>query len=745
MRFPAPLHVAIAAALALAVFQIGSGRKPRTASPADNADSHGDNHPDDSVDDHIEGVVRGTPLATDYGVGVLVDTGAMDVWVWSAAHLVPGDRVAVTGRLRTRRSAVNPGTPMRLNRGLELTATAVERLGRDDDVRSKASRWSVATQSAWAARIDDAVGDRSDPGGAALRGIVTGVRGEVPPGLYDRWRACGIFHALSVSGLHLAVVAGIAFGLLRKVVAVSPWGGRIRPARWAALPALALAVAYTLVTGAQVATLRSLVVIFAVMVASALDRPVRLIDALAVAAIAILAANPGELYDPSFQLSFVAACAIAMTPRAPRTQGRLWHWLTASAAMSLRVALVTAPITAYHFHQVAVGGVVGNLVLTPVLELVALPLGLFGIVAGAAWPALGAAAIRVAAWTTGVVDDLAGAMAQIIPVGTIAVATATIMALLVAMSMGAVCTRRRVATLVLWGALCLAWTQATSSPPIGSLRVTFLDVGQGDAALIEFPDGGTWLIDAGGLANRRDLASASAPGKTIQSALEAKGRRALDLVVISHPHPDHYLGLAGITAPVRELWTAAGDEPQPPLQTMSGPNALPSFNVVANSMRAPIHHPPLGIARTQAGVDIIVWGPRFRPTDADPELEAIDPVRSVNDNSLVLELRYAGRSILFPGDVESEGEANLVVAGLGHVDVVKVAHHGSPTSSSPALVSATRPGIAVISCGVGNTFGFPSPNVIERWRASGASIERTDITGAIAVTISARGEISVDR
>jgi competence protein ComEC len=110
-----------------------------------------------------------------------------------------------------------------------------------------------------------------------------------------------------------------------------------------------------------------------------------------------------------------------------------------------------------------------------------------------------------------------------------------------------------------------------------------------------------------------------------------------------------------------------------------------------------------------------------------------------------VELRYAGRSIVFVGDVEAEGEAALVAAGLGHVDVVKVAHHGSPTSSTQDFITATHPEVAVISCGVANTFGFPAASVVARWRAAGADVERTDTSGAITVTIAPDQPLGVDR
>lgn len=137
--------------------------------------------------------------------------------------------------------------------------------------------------------------------------------------------------------------------------------------------------------------------------------------------------------------------------------------------------------------------------------------------------------------------------------------------------------------------------------------------------------------------------------------------------------------------------------------------------------------------------------PRYQATADAPVIEAADPVRSVNDNSLVVLVRYRGRTILFAGDLEAEGEDALVAAGLGHVDVVKVAHHGSPTSSTARFVAATHPALAVISCGRGNHFGFPSADVIARWHAAGADVARTDTDGAITVSIDAAGDLAIDK
>jgi competence protein ComEC len=711
---------------------------------------------DDRTADRVIGVVRGPVVHGPRGDGALLDTDAAAIWMWSDEHLVPGERVAATGVVRTPRGLRDPAVPDRAEaahaRGaeLELTARRIERLGLAEGpgaLLDRAWRWAGATQAAWARTIDEAGGD--PVGRAALRGIAVGDRGEVPPALDQRWRAVGIYHVLSVSGLHLAVVAGLAFGLLRRLVAASPWGGRTRPARWAAPPALMLAVAYTMITGAQLATLRSLVAVTLVLIAQFFDRPLRLVDAIGVAALAILAWRPADLLDPSFQLSFVAALTLALgAPGGAQGRG-VRGWLMRGLVSSTWVAITTAPLTAYHFHQVAAGGVLGNLVLTPLVELVALPVGLAGAVLGIS------PAIAAASWIVGLADRGAGLLAAVTPVGHIAVASAGVMTVLVALSLALAARTggRDAASLAvrvaLWLALCLVWSLGRSPPPGGALRVTFLDVGQGDAALIELPDGAVWLIDAGGNPGARDLAQAAAPGRAIDRVLAAYDHARIALAIVSHPHPDHYLGLAGLEAPIDELWSAE-DSGAPPRDRRPPAmhSAMPGFAAITAGLAARgtrLVHPPLGVARQQAGVELVVWAPRYQPAAGAPVRCAADPVRTVNDNSLVVALRYRGRTLVFTGDVEAEGEDVLVAAGLGAADVVKVPHHGSPTSSTAALVAATHPGLVVISCGPANAFGFPSPDVVERWRAAGADIARTDRDGAITVTVDAAGELAVDR
>lgn len=684
---------------------------------------------DDRIVDRITGEVSGPVVVTQRGNGALLAGTA--TWVWATEPLTPGETIEVTGYLATPTGPRGPGlvdpADAARARGAEreISARSIRRLGDRPGMMDRWWRWAGQTQRGWVEDIDRAGGDAN--GRAALRGIAVGDRSAVPPELDQRWRAVGIYHVLSVSGLHLAVVAGLLYALLRRLIAAAR--GELHPARWAAPVAFSLAVIYTMITGAQLATLRALIVVGVMFAGAMLDRPARLVDALAVAATLILIWRPGDLFDPGFQLSFAAALMLALRQGSTRRPG-VRGWLVHQLATSAWVTLVTAPITSFHFHEVTAGGVIGNLILTPLVELIALPLALVGLVLDIG-PAL-----AFSSWLVGLVDTVAAPLAEVSPVGSIALASPLLLAGLVVITLALAA--NKLPRAVGWIALCLAWSLGRVPPPEGSVRVTFVDVGQGDASLVELPDGTVILIDAGGLANARDPAVAARPGRTIKRVLAAYGRDHIDLAIISHPHPDHYLGLAGIDVPIRELWFAPEAEER---------EGSPFRALVAQLEQrgTRIGHPALGAILERAGVTLTALAPRYQPAQDAPFTLAADPVRSVNDNSLVISLRFAGRTILFTGDIEAEGEEQLIAAGLARVDVLKVAHHGSPTSSSEAFIATAHPALAVISCGRGNTFGFPSPAVLARLAAVGAEVARTDREGSIAVVVGADGALTVTR
>ena len=617
---------------------------------------------DDRDLDRVVGTITGpiTRTGDRAGARLVTEPDGAVVWVWAPLPIAPGDRVAITGKLRTPRGFRNPGEPDRAGlarkRGAahELTATHVEHLGVAGD---PPWRWADGVRRRWSGAIASA-GDARPAAAAIVRGAVAGDRGAIDDDTDAAWRAAGVYHVLSVSGLHLAVVALLGFAALRRIVAGLGLAPTVPPARWAALPALAAATAYTVITGAEVATIRALLVVGVVLAGAALGRPVRVGDAIGAAAVVLLLYRPASLHDPSFQLSFVAAAVLAAIPERPRPARRL-HRVVAGVGRaviaSAWVTAATAPITAAAFGEVAWGGVAGNLVVTPVVELVVIPATLIGLALAAALPGLGLAVIAVAVALTAAVDAITALLATVTPVVAVVPPAPLELALATAAWLApfqAYRGRWRWRPALALGAAALAALVAAralrggSERPPGALAVTFLDVGQGDAAVIETPGGEVWLVDAGGEPGL-DLARALAPGRAVARYLAGRGVRRIDLAVISHPHPDHYLGLHALLDlgfAIDTVLVAAEPEPPPACRA---PTCFAPLVARLRAAGTRVVTPPLGLARVSGGAALHVLAPAYHPL-APPLVAAGDPVRTVNDNSLVVAIEHAGRRSCSP-------------------------------------------------------------------------------------------------
>jgi len=260
-----------------------------------------------------------------------------------------------------------------------------------------------------------------------------------------------------------------------------------------------------------------------------------------------------------------------------------------------------------------------------------------------------------------------------------------------------------------------------------TVTATFLDVGQGDACVVELPHGRVMVVDGGG-----SFDPGFDPGRRIIAPwLWRQGIRRIDLIVLSHPHPDHANGLATLVEqfPVGEVWTNGEETTQP------GTVAL----LAAARRRGVALGTPRRLELGGAEIEPLA------PFDESGQL-ASDPARTENDNSLVIGVRWRERQLLFAGDLEADGEAALLERAGGRLaaDVVKVPHHGSRTSSTEPFVRATHPTVAVMSVGERNRWGFPHPAVVERWRSAGARVMRTDRDGGVTVSVDGRGRVAVE-
>jgi competence protein ComEC len=556
------------------------------------------------------------------------------------------------------------------------------------------------------------------------------------------FRASGLSHLLAVSGTHLvfavvALVNALAFLLVR----IEAFAATVRAARAAAAVGIALALVYADFAGGSGSAFRAaymLAIGFVVTAAGRRPSPVR---CLAASVLIGAALDPLVACDVSFLLSVAATAGLiglgpALASLATLVRPKPARWLAASLATTLSAMLPCVPLLSLLSAEIGLAGLFANVVAGPVGELLSLPLCLLHAVVGF-WPELergvalagGGALLVVRAIARFSAEQAQLRFALPVPSGfqLALIAPAWLAVKLLARD------GRRAWSWVLplagltAGLLLLEVSQRSAGAPRGTLRANVLDVGQGDSTLLDFPDGSAWLIDGGGF-----VGSPVDPGRSvILPELRSRRRSHLDVVVLSHPHPDHFLGLISVleAIDVGELWDTGQGAAQG-----AGPDYARLLRI-AHDKRVPVRGPAeLCGLRNVAGVRVQVLAPC-------PDYE---PGWSANDNSFVVRLGFGSRAFLLTGDSEREAETRLLERGVElRADFLKVGHHGSHTSSSPAFLDAVAPGVATLSTGVRNRFGHPRPVTLQALAERGIVALRTDRAGGVRiVTDGASFEVS---
>ena len=668
--------------------------------------------------------------------------------------LVAGDRVEVLGVLRAPPDSPYGAYLARIG----VAATLLTRSMRAMDAPADADR---VVQGIRAGAGDALARALPEPSGGLAAGILIGLRERVDRDLAGDFTTTGLSHVVAISGWNIAIVGGLVAALL------GSWPRRRR----AVATAAAIAV-YTVLAGASASVLRASVMAGVALLARETGRPGTAARALAWAVVILLGLNPDTVTDAGFQLSAAATAGLLAwgTPLSTSLGARMpWlpRFVVEGLAVSLAAQAATLPIVLLAFGRLAPLSPLLNLVVVPLVP----PAMVTGTLAMAGGLAVGAGAPAFLATLLGLPGALAiGLMVLIVQTAadlpfagvTLAPPAGAALGGLAAALLVVIAARRRIARvlgprrraqrprhentagaaghkarpapgsgahgagslrsdrgirlLATFLALLVALaTVAAVARPDGRLHVVALDVGQGDAILVETPAGGRLLVDGGPDPDRLLVA--------LDERIPPWDRR-IDLVVVTHPHEDHVGALALVVDRYR---VARVVEPG-----MAGPG--PGYAALEAALAA--RNQPSGRLAT---------GDRFALDDVRfevlwPDRTAVPPKppdtgTGINNVSIVLLGSFGAQRFLLTGDIEEGIDPILVSRGLPRVDLLKVAHHGSRTATSEAFLAATRPAVALVSVGAANTFGHPAPATLARLTSHGIATYRTDLQGSLDVAL----------
>lgn len=673
------------------------------------------------------------------------------VWREPGETLHYGDRLAFQARLRAPAGSMNPG-------GFDY-ATYVERQGisylatvsgegavRVVESGAETWRWFAGNRiDRWRATIRAAaVATLNQPALGIFLGIIIGERGYLEQDLQEWFMATGTVHLLSISGSHLGLVAMVVFWIVKRTALMLPprWllelSRLITPSRIAILVTWPVVALYAWVAGAELATMRSLIMITLGLAGLWLGHERPLYHAMAAAALVIVLHSPSALFDISFQLSFLSVFMLIQTAHWMESGSKesaqdeqtlvqyLVRYSREALVMSGVVTVATLPLVALYFNQVPWLGVVTNLLAVPFTGALLVPIGLLS----AAWTVIAGVdhlvmetvlqylmtgLTEVLRWCAGIPGAEWHIAAPSLP------AIMVFYVALILSGMGWMSGRVRIAG-VMVALLIVCWWGA--SPRMGldgdHWRVTFLDVGQGDSAVLELPDGQTVLIDGGTRYERFDMGRG-----VVAPFLWNRGITRLDHVVATHQQLDHVGGLIWILRhmPVARYWE----------------NGVERSERFAGELTAALKDEQIPRSLAVRGHEMLQTGPcRLTILNPSRDLEGersaprLDGT-SLNNQSIVSRLQCGTQAIVFAADIEIDGLRRLGKEGRQPVAVVKVPHHGARSSLDREWIGQIRPRYAVISAGRANSYGHPTADVLQAYEKEQAEILRTDHDGAIWV------------
>ena len=554
----------------------------------------------------------------------------------------------------------------------------------------------------------------SEDSGALIAAMTTGDTSYLSDELRDAFNYTGLVHILSISGTHFGMFSIMLFGLFGFLIKRTPYQYLQRltiwlsPSQVAALLSLPFMILYLGISGSSIPAVRSFIMISLFLFGLLIARKGFWLNSLLFAAVILVVWDPEVIEDLSFQLSFIAVFFLgfslekkdkvdeASEPKEKR--GRIVRYIKEAVLLSAAATLGTAPLAAYYFHYVSLVSPLSNLVVVPLVGFVVIPLSLISSFAYifSGYYIFAPLVSASSDLTIVLVKFFAG-----IPFADLRVPAfpPVLCILFYAGFILYLASKRNKKLLALpFIPFCVYAILVISEKK--DLRVTFVDVGQGDSAVMELPDKKTIVVDTG------------RTGREVAAYLKYLGKRDIDALVLTHSHPDHTGGLEYLMKrfTVKEIWDSG---------RIIYPMELPVNTVHRRLERGDIVE--------TAGYRITVLHP-YREFYTISE----DSYSEENSSSLVLKVTGKKKSFLLAGDIEEEAEEDIAhLKKWLPSDVMKVPHHGSKTSAADAFIASVSPSIALISAGRDNSFGHPAQEVLQK--LAGKRILRTDQDGAVKI------------
>ena len=641
----------------------------------------------------------------------------------SPLKLKVGDRVKVSAQVLPVRDFRNFGTPrlanLRKNQNVHNHAVTKSPLLvelQDGSAPFSVFRMTSSLRQKLTQKIEDHFSSADRTGltqeGAVLEALLLGERGRMEDATTRALQKSGLFHLIAISGAHIAIISYLLFGVLKLL------GIPKRPS-YAVL--IILLLFYALLVEGRASVFRAAIMSLVFLMGKLLWKNSRLLNSISFSAFILLIANPFYLFDMGFELTFAATLSIILFfPAVQKYLPRLPLKISDLFALSLTAQLGVLPFLASSFNRVSTSSLLLNLAAIPLTGVI-MGLGFIflGLSFASSFLAQGLARaleflVRVFLWIAHLFDPVAF-LSYRIPTPPLPVILGYFVSLLLLLLAPRFKGQKLLAFVFLALFLVLLVTYPFPAQSSRSLRLTFLDVGQGDCILVEFPGRKKMLVDGGGVPDD----SFDIGENVVSPFLWSKGIKGIDYLVLTHAHPDHMNGLKAVARnfKVGRFW-----------ESFSPPQNA-AYEELKGSLGSPVLQERIfrGFSYQEGDVEIAV----LHPEEEEPFVR-----EAVNEKSLVLRLSSGETSFLLASDIDLEAESDLIEKDLLlQAQILKSPHHGSKSSSSEAFLNKVQPKIVVVTAGRGNLYGVPNQEVLDRCKRLGARILRTDEEGAVQIAV----------